>query len=102
MVPLKKGMTNNSYIFTHGGSRYVLRLNGAGTGRLINRQREVETYGAVSSYGISDEIIVIDADKGYKITRFIENARNCNPYNGRDVKMCMEKLREFPLRILIM
>lgn len=95
VVPLKKGMTNNSYIFTHGGSRYVLRLNGAGTGRLINRQREVETYGAVSSYGISDEIIAIDADKGYKITRFIENARNCNPYNGRDVKMCMEKLREF-------
>lgn len=95
VVPLKKGMTNNSYIFTHGEQRYVLRLNGAGTKRLINRQQEMETYKAVSPYGISDEIIAIDVDKGYKITRFIENARNCNPYSGSDVKLCMEKLREF-------
>lgn len=57
VVPLKKGMTNNSYIFTHGGSRYVLRLNGAGTGRLINRQREVETYGAFLLMGSAMKLL---------------------------------------------
>ncbi|MDY6084033.1 MAG: choline/ethanolamine kinase family protein [Dialister sp.] len=95
VIPLKKGITNNSYIFTCRGQRYVLRLNGAGTERLINRKGELESYTAISSCGISDEIIAIDADKGYKITRFVENAHNCNPYNGRDVKLCMEKLRHF-------
>ena len=36
------------YIFRHGDSRYVLRLNGVGTEKLINRKQESDTYRAIA------------------------------------------------------
>ena len=95
IVPLKKGMTNDSYIFRHGDSRYVLRLNGVGTEKLINRKQESDTYRAIAGLSLSDTVIAIDEKQGYKITKFIENARTCNPMNTEDVSLCMEKLRAF-------
>lgn len=95
IVPLKKGMTNDSYIFRHGDSRYVLRLNGVGTEKLINRKQESDTYRAIAGLSLSDTVIAIDEKQGYKITKFIENARTCNSMNTEDVSLCMEKLRAF-------
>lgn len=92
---LKKGMTNRSFLFNCKNERYIMRIPGEGTERLIDRRREANTYKAIATEKISDNIIYIDPRAGYKITKFFENARTCNPFNWHDVARCMKKLREF-------
>lgn len=36
---LKDGMTNESFMFTAGNSRYIMRIPGVGTDSLINREK---------------------------------------------------------------
>lgn len=92
---LKKGMTNRSFLFSCGGQRYIMRVPGEGTGKLINRQQEAAVYGVLRGKGICDEVVHIDPQKGWKITAFLENARVCDPQNPEDLKRCMEALRRF-------
>lgn len=97
--PIKAGMTNDSFVITckenKDESKYVLRLNGVGTEKLIKRKNEETNYSLINDFEISDRVISINPEKGYKLTQFIEDARNCNPYNWEDVKACMELLRSF-------
>lgn len=92
---LKKGMTNRSFLFTCRGQKYIMRIPGEGTEYLINRKNEALVYNTINNKSICDDIIYINADNGYKITKFIENTRVCDPYNDADVCACMKKLREF-------
>lgn len=92
---IKAGMTNSSYTFTIDNTKYVIRLNGIGTEKLINRHNEAETYKLLKQHKISDDIVYLDENQGYKITRFVDNAHNCNPYNLSDVKRCIDKLKQF-------
>jgi len=92
---LKKGMTNRSFLFTCQGKDYIIRVPGEGTDRLINRRQEAEVYDVINHEGISDEVIYIDSTYGYKISRFWESARVCNPFCVADVRLCMQKLRAF-------
>jgi len=93
--PIKEGMTNNSFIFSYEGTRYIVRTPGEGTSRLIDRKKESVVYEAVMPIRISDDIIYIDPGSGIKITKFFENAKNCDPSNFAGVALCMKRLREF-------
>lgn len=97
---LKKGMTNRSFRFRCNRDRYIMRIPGEGTEKLINRNEEAEVYKKIAGKGICDDIIYINEKNGYKITKYIENARNCDAMNMDDVKKCMEKLREFHMNEL--
>lgn len=92
---LKKGMTNRSFLFTCNSKKYIMRIPGEGTDRLINRQQEAQVYHMIAGRGICDDIAYINPDNGYKITEFLENARVCDPLNHEDVKKCMKRLRDF-------
>lgn len=92
---LKKGMTNRSFLFTCRGKKFIIRIPGEGTEKLINRKKEAEVYRVINDRGICDENIYINPQNGYKITRFIESSRVCDPYNWEDVKKCMDRLRSF-------
>lgn len=92
---LKKGMTNRSFLFEVGGLKYIMRVPGEGTDLLINREEEALVYEAIKERNICEDILFIDSSRGYKITRFIENARACDSANEEDVRKCMKKLREF-------
>ena len=92
---LKKGMTNRSFLFTCKGNQYIMRIPGEGTDKLINRRQEAEVFKAISGLGLCDDPEYINPDNGYKITRFLKNARTCDPENEEDLKRCMAKLREF-------
>ena len=93
--PIKEGMTNNSFIFSYEGTRYIVRTPGEGTEQLIDRKKEYDVYQAINPLIISDDIVYIDPDSGIKITKFFENAKNCDPSNFAGVALCMKKLREF-------
>ena len=40
--PLKKGMTNRSFRFRCGEKRYIMRVPGEGTDKMINRSQEYD------------------------------------------------------------
>ena len=92
---LKKGMTNRSYLFECKGKKYIMRISGEGTDRLIDRKQEMEAYNIISGKGLCDDVVYINADNGYKITEFIEDTRVCDPENKEDLRLCMAKLGEF-------
>lgn len=92
---LKKGMTNRSFVFTVKGSRYVMRIPGEGTDKLINRQQEAEVYSVISGLDLSNEPVYINPDNGYKITDFLDSIRVCDPSSESDLKRCMKRLRDF-------
>lgn len=92
---LKKGMTNRSFLFSLNGSKYIMRIPGEGTGKLVNRQQEAEVFRTIRGLGICDEPVYINPKNGYKITRYLENIRVCNPKSISDLKKCMGKLHDF-------
>ena len=93
--PIKVGMTNHSFIFTHGNTRYIMRIPGEGTEKLIDREREYAVYQTVTKLDLCDDVIYIDPKNGYKITAFLEDARVCDPFHPPDIRACMKRLREF-------
>lgn len=92
---LKKGMTNRSFLFRVNDKRYIMRIPGEGTDELINRQQEAQVYNVLANHRISDDIVYISPEKGYKITEYLENSNVCDPENLNEVALCMAKLRSF-------
>lgn len=92
---MKKGMTNRSFIFTCNEKKYIMRIPGEGTDKLINREEEAMVYEAIRGRGICDNIVYINPKDGYKITEFMDNTRVCDAMDEEDVKQCMKKLRDF-------
>lgn len=92
---LKKGMTNRSFLFECQNKKYIMRIPGEGTDRLINRRQEAVVYDVIGNKNLSDSIVYINPDNGYKITEYMENTRVCEASDWKDVEKCMQKLREF-------
>jgi len=92
---LKKGMTNRSFRFSINNGEYIVRVPDEGTDKLVDREQEYKTYQTISGLGICEDPLVIDPLTGYKITRYIQDVRNCNPSSIRDIRVCIGKLREF-------
>ena len=92
---MKKGITNRSFYFQCRGKKYIMRIPGEGTDKLINRKEEASVYHAIAGKDLSDRVLYINPENGYKITEFYQDARVCNAYNKLDVKCCLERLREF-------
>ena len=92
---LKKGMTNRSFIFTVRGDKYIMRIPGEGTNRLIDRKQEADVFKAISGLGLCDDPVYIKPEKGYKITKYLEGIRACDPESESDLQRCMKKLRRF-------
>lgn len=95
IMVLKSGMTNRSFRFEVGGKRYIIRVPGRGTDRLIDRTNETEVYEKIKGLGLCDTPVYINPTNGCKITRFLEHARTCKPDDPVDLDRCMEKLRYF-------
>jgi len=92
---LKKGMTNRSFLFECQNQKYIMRIPGEGTDRLINRKEEADVYQALENRQICDDVLYMNPDNGYKITAYLEDATNCDAENWNEVEACMTKLREF-------
>lgn len=96
---LKKGMTNRSFKFRvsrgDNAGKYIMRIPGEGTDKLIDRVQEAEVFSVISGLGFCDDPVFIDPSNGYKITRYIEGVRCCDPENEDDLRICMRKLRSF-------
>lgn len=92
---LKKGMTNRSFVFSCKGKQYIMRIPGEGSEQLIDRRREYDVYQAIREQQLSDEVVYLNPENGFKITEFLGNARNCDPDNPDEVRRCIQFLRHF-------
>lgn len=92
---LKKGMTNRSFIFTVKNKRYIMRIPGEGTDKLINRQEEYDVYEQIKEEPYTEKILYLNPKNGYKLSEFLEGTRNSKADNWQDVTKCMNLLREF-------
>ena len=92
---LKKGMTNRSFLFTCRDGKYIMRVPGEGTDKLIDRRQEAEVYKTISGKGLCDDPVYIDPETGYKITKYLESVRVCDAESEEDLQRCMSKLRSF-------
>ncbi|KGF09391.1 choline kinase [Clostridiales bacterium S5-A14a] len=91
---LKKGMTNRSFKFSVNNKDYIMRIPGEGTENLIDRESEANIYQKIRPLKISDNLLYINPDNGYKITEYIHNSRNCDSKSDRDLNMCLDVIRK--------
>ena len=92
---LKKGMTNRSFAFCCKDKKYIMRIPGEGTDKMINRSQEYAVYEQLNGKNITDPVIYMCPENGYKITEYIEGTRTCDSSNDADVKKCMNYLKKF-------
>jgi thiamine kinase-like enzyme len=91
-----KGLTNRVYKVETAGTRYCLRIPGAGTAALIDRHAEAAHARAAATARIAPEILYFGPD-GVMLTRFVEDAVTLSPQRFRDdpgvVRRAAEALR---------
>lgn len=95
LLPLKAGMTNDSFLFDVQGKKYIFRCNGKGTELLIDRENEKAVYEMLRCTDITEDIVALSIEPGYKISRYYEDSRVCDPMNMDEVHSCMKALRSF-------
>lgn len=89
---LSTGMTNRGYVFTYKGERYIVRIPGVGTDKLVDRVKEATIYDTINGLGFSDDIIYINPKTGIKISKYLEDTHVCDPYNDKDVILSLKTL----------
>lgn len=110
IVVLKNGMTNSSFRFTclKDGRKYVYRHPGEGTEEFLNRRSEYFSMQVAKSLGLDKTFIHMDAEEGWKISYFVENARILDYHNPAELSKALSILArlheanirsEFPYRL---
>lgn len=92
---IKKGMTNHSYKFSHNKETFFARIPGEGTENYINRKNEVEVLNQLRDKNITEDIIFIDKNSGYKISKYFDDARPININDKNELKECMALYKRF-------
>lgn len=95
IIALKKGMTNKSFLFNCNCKKYIMRVPGEGTEKLIDRQCEFNVYKVIDNFNLSDRVLYFNVDNGYKLTEYIDDAHNCNYNDFTEVKECILFLKHF-------
>lgn len=84
MYDMKKGLTNTNYLVETHGQRFVLRVPHPDHANIVNRHHETLALHAIACTDIDVELIYYDEASGYKVTRFLEDAKTYSEYNGQD------------------
>ena len=89
VYPLKQGLTNLSCHFAVGDEEYVYRHPGVGTEYIIDREAELVAQSLAKDLGLDGTYIFEDPSRGWKISRFIPNARQLDPHDSTQVERAM-------------
>lgn len=95
--PLKQGLTNLSCHFSVGEGadelEYVYRHPGVGTENMVDRAAEEAGLRLARELGIDNTFIYEDQRQGWKISRFVSNARPLDPHDPEQLKRAMQICR---------
>ena len=84
--PLKDGLTNTSFCFDCKGKAYVYRHPGKGTQEYINRLSEAASMRIAAELEIDKTFVVMNEEEGWKISKFIKNARLLDYDDKEDIE----------------
>lgn len=87
---IKSGLTNNSFSFSVGNQKYVYRHPGKGTENYINRSSEAFSMKIASNLGLDGTYIHMDEKEGWKISYYIEEARELDYHNQDEVTAALK------------
>ena len=93
VYPLKQGLTNLSCHFRTNDGEYVYRHPGVGTELLINRNGEVAALKKAKELGLDDTFIHEDPKRGWKISKFVPNAKQPDPHDPAQMNRMMQMCR---------
>lgn len=91
--PLKKGLNNRSFKFLCRGEWYIYRHPGANADAVIDRKKEAISLRTARDLQIDDTLIHIDADDGWKISRFIQVTETFDFSNKKHIQMLADHLK---------
>lgn len=92
------GLTNHTYCVAFQSKRYVFRLPGEGTEKMINRYNEKISTELACQLGIDAPLIMFDGKTGIKIAEYIEGSETMSPEllqepdNIKEVAVLLRKL----------
>lgn len=90
---IKAGLTNTSFQFSLNGKSYVYRHPGVGTEKYINREGEGFSMKIASELGLDKTFVYMDSKEGWKISRFVENARELDYHKPAEVSESLRMMR---------
>ncbi|MDO4290373.1 MAG: phosphotransferase [Eggerthellaceae bacterium] len=89
VYPLKQGLTNLSCHFRTNDGAFVYRHPGVGTENLIDRAAEHAALVVARGLGLDDTFVCGDPVRGWKISRFVEDAVPLNPHDDDQLALAM-------------
>ena len=94
---IKNGMTNRTCKFQvkNDDNFYIIRIPGENTNKFINRKNEYEIYQNIKDYNITEDLLAFDKNTGYKISKYIKNAKLVNVNNISELKNTMKLYKQF-------
>lgn len=90
---IKQGMTNLSFHFRCRDGEYVYRHPGVGTEAYISRRSEAFSMQKAHELGLDKTLIYISAEEGWKISRYVRNARTLDYHNESEVWQALGMIR---------
>lgn len=93
---LDKGLTNHNYLLTMGEETFVLRIPREDASHIVYRHHETLALEAIANSGIDVETLYYDEISGYKVTRYLANAKTFEEYHNPDaIKRCALLMKHF-------
>jgi thiamine kinase-like enzyme len=89
------GLTNINHLVEVDGSKYVLRIPGAGTGEYIDRRTEEVAARSAAAAGVNADVVFFDPDDGLMVTRYVDGAITMNADRFRDLTAVARAGRAF-------
>lgn len=93
VYPLKQGLTNLSCHFATDDGEWVYRHPGIGTELIIDREAEREGLLTARQLGLDDTFVFTNPKRGWKISRFVPNAKNLDAHDDDQLKEAMAYAR---------
>lgn len=75
ITDMKKGLTNQNFLLQMNGETFVLRVPRSDSEQIVNRRHETQALKAIEGSGIDVETIYYDEASGYKVTRYLPDAK---------------------------
>lgn len=82
-IERRGGMTNRNFYVEAGDVPYILRLPGACTGKMINRQKEYQNTLIAVALGLNPEVPFFNAHSGVKLSVYLKGAKTLNGKTAR-------------------
>lgn len=82
-VQIRGGMTNRNFYVVIGEKPYILRIPGACTESMINREREYKNTMEAAKRGFHPPVRCFHPDSGLKLTEYISGAQTLNGKSAR-------------------